>query len=123
MSYYARLRVSLDASLYSDYGRPDSAAHETTYTPDEWVLNRRVDCATAGETITTNLGTCTTFIVKNDDATNYVTLAYTNTAAASNSIIVAAGRTAVIPDLDPGQTITITANTLPVTCLLSFLGT
>ena len=123
MTDYAKIQVSIVYSPNSDYSSPIyHRLFESTYTPSE-VQIQRVSVATGGTTV--ELGsftTPTTVIVKNTDATNYVTAAFTNAASSSQSQVIALGETAVFPDVKASGDLVLTANTAAVVCDVVILG-
>jgi hypothetical protein len=127
MSKYARIRVGLEISDYSDYSRPRVAEFEDTLTPDEFEVDREVECETTGTTIaTTNYTTVTRVIIRNMDTTNYVSLVYRSIGgggAAVQTQRIAAGRTLILTDFDPATSPVLTANTAPVLIQYSITGT
>ena len=130
MSYYSRLRVNLEASLYSDLGGADEHSLEVTGTPSVWVSDVLISALTTGSTITLDpMITCTQFLFQNLDATNYVTLSvkFTAQGATAVSIKVPAGQAVLLTDLRSAtslvQAVVVTANTASVLCRYSAEGT
>lgn len=126
MSYYARLRTSLEASLYSDYGKPNQAVTEATFTPDEWLVDRLVEIDTSTTTLSFLMGTITTLVLHNTDAANKVTLTWRSAANGSNDNKedIAAGKTLVLSDVTASATtMTCIATTAAVLVRVSVLGT
>lgn len=125
MAYYAKLLVQLEASDYSDYANPDAARHETTLTPDEWSLGRRVETTgTSATTVATSLFTSLSCVViKNEDSTNYVTVTWTSADTATNTMRLPAGAVTVLYDVTAASNFTLTANTAAVVCRVSMTGT
>lgn len=124
---YARLRAVLEVSDASDYSRPKTHSIEVTATPDEFRLEDEIEVATAGQTYRLDHLSSLSgpVIIKNIDSTNYMTVAYTNVAAGTNTIRIAAGQTAIIPggDITASGNLTLTANTSAVLVEISYLGT
>ena len=129
MSYYARTRVMIEASLYSDYGAADTASYEFTDTPTMWEVNKLVSVGTtpteAIDTIVSYVAGVKTLIVKNTDATNYVTLVWRSAGNSGNDnkVRIAAGELAVIPDVTETTNPTLQANTAACLCRITIMGT
>lgn len=123
MTDYAKIQVSYVYSANSDYSSPiQSRLFESEYTPSE-VLTSRVSAATGGTTV--ELGSFTTptvAIVKNTDATNYVTVTYTNAASSAQSVVLLAGETSVLTDVKASADLVLTANTAACVCDVVVLG-
>ncbi len=126
MSYYARLRLVLEASEYADYAAPDGISHLTTETPDEWILGRLMEIDTsATSVVTSQFSALTLVVVHNTDSTNYVTLTFRSAgnAGVDNIVRIAAGETFVASDVTAAANLSLAANTLPVSVRVSVLGT
>lgn len=126
MSYYARLRLVLEASEYSDYAAPDGVSHQTLKTPDEWILGRLMEIDTsATSVVTSQFSALTMLVVQNTDSTNYVSLTFRSAGNGStdNIVRIAAGETFVTSDVTAASNLSLTANTAAVSVRVSLLGT
>lgn len=127
MSKYARTRITTEVSDASDYSRAREYATEITHTPDEFRLGELIEVATAGQTYyLAHLNSVTELRIKNEDTSNYVTVAYTSVGnAGTNTVKIAAGKELVIPggDVTCSGNLTLTANTAAVSVTISYLGT
>ena len=125
MADYAKIAVRATYSKNSDYSGPKIATSFGDYesTPDE-AEYYIVDAETTGATITTSkYGSLTTVVVKNNDSTNQVTVAFQNAAAAAQSQVIAAGKFGVFPDVLASANITLTASGATVECEVYIQGT
>lgn len=109
-----KLTVGAVFSAFTDYTRPKNELEpvEITGTPSYVVCGERtaptggITLLEAGEWTTLN-----TLVVKNDDATNFVTVGYTDAAADAQTVDVLAGGIFVTQDVDPATAVTLTADT------------
>ncbi len=127
MSKYARTRIGIEVSDADDYSR--AAVHDVTVTetPDEFRLKDVIEVATAGQSYPlSHLTSATSLLIKNNDTTNFMKIAYTSVANSGvNTIKIPAGMTALIPggDITVGSTVTLTADTAAVVVEISYMGT
>jgi hypothetical protein len=84
-------------------------------TADE-VYDHRIKVVTGGAT-TLGLTMFTSVnhaIFRNSDSTNFVTLTWDDANGDTNTLVIAAGKIAIIPDLDPSAACTVEANSATV---------
>ena len=127
MSNYVRSRTLIELSTTSDYADDSSVELTETWTPDEW------DRDTWFETNGTNATTYTTsdrstiskIIIMNNDASNFVTVAFLTSANAAtvNKIKLTAGKYIELVDVTASGNITLTADTAAVVCRITLWGT
>ena len=125
MTKYARLRVSLDASDYSDYSRARAVNYVEALTPDEWILNTVFETTgTSSTSFSVALfSQVTRLIIHNTDPTNFVTLTWAATGATS-TMKIPAGAVTVITDVAAGTSnLTLVADTAAVVLSLTMIGT
>jgi hypothetical protein len=125
-------KVSIDA-VYSE---------EADYTDEEWSIDEgvwdayeieptekwgpsKVSAATGGTTLTPGgyLTTSCVMILKNTDATNYVQVGWTDVSTTACVARVPAGGILVVPLVNPGTTVVLTANSAAVVCKVAFIQT
>ena len=110
MTDYARVRLGLEYSEHADYSRPiyDQAV-TLELTPDE-LFSRRLEVGAAGA-LSVDLSAfaaVTSLLVINTHATDYVTLGYTSSGAATAcSMQVPAGDFAKVTDVDASVAVTL----------------
>ena len=68
------------------------------------------------------LSTIKSFLVKNKDDTNFVTLSWTDNDANANDQKIPAGRSMLIPDINPASTLKIVADTAACVCKMNIDG-
>ena len=127
MSDYARLRINVEVSEQSDYGRPYvNTSLACALTPDE-VFDVKVDCDTGGGTTftTSMLSSISLVLVENLDTTNYVELTFRSVAngATNNKVRLAAGDVCVLRDVTAANNLAFVANTAAVKVRLIIMGT
>lgn len=110
MSDAARIRLGIEYSVHADYSRPlyDKAV-ELELTPDE-VDHRRIEVGAAGAAgiYIDAFSSVTALVVMNTHATDYVTLGYTTSGAATACLMrVPAGDFAKVTDVDPSVAVTL----------------
>lgn len=119
MAEYSKLTINFVSSPNSDYSAAEItakgiAAYEET--PDH-VWRSMVKAATGGSVFNTTIfSTLESVVIKNNDTSNFVTVAYTSENTTSNSIKLLAGSICVLPDVDPASSITLTADTAALEC-------
>ena len=106
-------RHASDASIIYDTFAPVIG----DLTIDEW-YKRKVEApiTTGADLDLTMFASVSHVVVHNTDGSNFVTLTWDDAAADTNTIVIAAGSFAVIPDLDPSATCNITADTAACYC-------
>lgn len=126
MSDYARVRVAVEYSLNSDYSRPlIDKSYTKELTPDEGYWRRlEVSNGAATTLVISEFATVTSLVIYNSHATDYVTVGYTSSGAATAcSFQVAAGDWAKIVDVDPSVDPTFQSGAGAVTMELIVTGT
>lgn len=105
--------VRTDTGAVYDYFLPTITAP----TPDEYT-HWTIETATgAGTTIAVaHYASVDYAIIVNKDGANFVTVTWDDANADTNTLVVAAGKFAVIPDFDPSSTFKIVADTGAVLC-------
>lgn len=106
MSYYARLRLVLEADDYATYPDPRRHSINAALTPDERRIDDHVDAGANGAAFTYNMDaytTVTAFVVHNvDSGAANVTVTYTDTSANVCAVILPGGGVPLVtPDIDP----------------------
>ena len=128
MADYSKLNVSVTYSENSDYSAPKLKTRldpfESTSSTHYEVQYREV--GTSAETL--ELGGFTTIeylVVKNKDATNYVTATFDSAgnSTVDNILRVAAGKILVLTDVTPGSDLILQANTAACDCEVVIVGT
>lgn len=125
-------KVAIEA-IYSeqdDYSDPEWSVDETTWDPyeidptEKWGPSK-VSAATAGTTLTLSgfLTTSATMLFKNTDATNYVQVGWTDVSTTACVARVPAGGVLVVPAVNPGTTVVLTANGAACLCKIAFVQT
>jgi hypothetical protein len=128
MADYSRLSVAYTYSENSDYSAPKLKTNLDNYTSSastHYEVQYR-EVGTSAETLEMGGFTAVEHVViKNKDATNYVTCTWDSAGNGStdNIIRIAAGKFAVIPDLTPGSDLILTANTAACDCEVIVVGT
>ena len=119
-----RLRILLEDSDQTDYAQPREHEIEITGTPTDSLTHHHLTVGTSAETLDiANFTEPATLLVHNTDATNFVTLVFTNkTAAASVSMKLLAGEAILVPDVDTDTNPTLTADTAACKCTISVFG-
>lgn len=125
MADYAKIELLLKVSENSDLSAPFIDANprpgSSALVPSESKY-QKIIAGTGGHTVDLDeLGAPSYVVVENEGAI-VVTAAYTNTADASNSIAIAAGRFAVIPDVKAATNLTLTAASSTATCKVWAIG-
>lgn len=114
MADYERATFRAVFSANSDYSSPkrDTEALEVEATPS-YVKHEELTVPTGGITLIEagEWTTCDTLVVKNEDATNFITVGYTDAASDAQTIDVLAGDLFVTMDVDPATAVTLTADT------------
>lgn len=132
MADYSKLKVSAVYSENSDYSDPrlqTSLEAYTSTTATHYMQLMQTVGTAAAETLTLdNFTTIEYVIVKNKDATNYVTVTISDSAGLGTTdtvVRVAAGRLLVTPDVTggSGKTITLQANTAACDVEVIVVGT
>jgi len=104
MTDYCRQRIGVEYSQHSDYSRPSiNTSHEIELTPDEGFI-RRIEVVNGSATSLDidEFATAEAMVVANLHATDYVTIGYTSSGAATAcSFQLAAGDWCRIVDVDP----------------------
>ena len=131
MADYAKLQIKGVFSKSSDYSDPVTSFTPAAYTvtPDEY-LHCEVQAALAGDTVghttvdTSILASVSLVVIKNNDATNYVTVTFgkTGSGSADTSIRVAAKGYLVMTDFLPTHKLKLVANTAHCECEIFVVG-
>jgi len=125
---YAKITVTATYSKNSDYSSPkvSFAPAADTFTPDEYD-HYEVEADTGGGTTvtTSKYATVTRLIVKNNDATNYVTATFRSAgnSGVDNILRVHAGAELVVSDFTAANNLTLAANSAAVECEIFIAGT
>lgn len=126
MTDYALITVRGKFSRNSDYSDPeqDTGTLSAAEIPDN-CIHFVSDVATSARTIVGagEWTSCEGLLVINNDATNFVTLSYTDAAADAQTIDVLAGGMFLTQDIDPSVAVTITADTAACECEVFCIGT
>ena len=106
MSYYARLRLLVEADDYETFPAPNQHHIEVDLTPDEGMISASFDAGPNGAAYAHNLSMFTTiqaFIVHNMAAEAAdVTLVYDDTTGGTCTLVLTGGGLPLVtPDLDP----------------------
>jgi len=105
---------------YDTFSLPSS--RWAAYASDEW-YHHHIEAALAGSVLgLTHFASVDHLIICNLDGSNFVTVEWDDAAAHTNTIVVAAGKVAIIPDVDPSATVTVTADTAVVLCDIFVAG-
>ena len=132
MADNAKLSIKGIYSKSTDYSDPVTVFSPAPYTvtPDEY-FHCEVQAALATDTVghttidTSIIGTATLLVIKNNDATNYVTATFDNAGLSGTDVLVriAAGGFLVTTDFAPSQKLKLIANTAHCECEILVLGT
>lgn len=125
MADYLKVQLEMTHSENADYSDPEwrSKWDAVALTPDE-VRAMKIEIDTSAVSLDfTDFATVTLFAVQNTNATNFVTVTWTDSAANANTQKVQPGRILVIPDIAPATNPTLTADTAAVVCKLAIAGT
>lgn len=126
MADYGEVTVRGKFSRNSDVAEPetDTGTISVSLTPDN-AIHLVTDIATSAKTLVGagEWTTCQCLIVKNNDATNFVTVGYTDAAADAQTIDVVAGGIFVTTDVDPSVAVTVTSDTAACECEIFIAGT
>ena len=128
MADYTKLELTAVYSKNSDYSSPKvkMAPAAFTLTPDEY-FHVEVEADTSGgTTITTSiLNSATLLVVKNNDATNYVTATFDSAGNGSqdNLVRIAAGGVLATTDFTVAQNLKLVANSAACECEVFIVGT
>lgn len=128
MADYAKLEIRGIYSKSSDYSSPKADFNPAIYalTPDEYFHCEIQADTSAGTTLTTSiLSSATLLVVKNNDATNYVTATFDSAGNSSvdNIIRIAAGGLLVTTDFTVAQNLKLVANSAVCECEIFIVGT
>jgi hypothetical protein len=128
MTDYAKLEVSGAYSKNSDYSSPKVklALGNFNLTPDEYIHAELQADTSAGTTLTTSiLNSATLLVVKNNDATNYVTATFdcAGMGSTDTSIRIHAGGIFVTTDFTVAQNLKLVANSAACECEVFIVGT
>lgn len=125
-------KVAIDAVYsenadYSDeeWGVDSSIWDAYEIDPTEKWGPSKVSAATGGTTLTLSgfLTTSCVMLFKNTDATNYVQVAWTDVSTTACVARVPAGGVLVVPLVNPGTAVVLTANSAAVVCKVAFIQT
>ena len=123
MADYGKIEVTATYSKKSDFSSPRAVfkpdAYNPTTGPDEYDVYLVDTTATVN---TTKYDSIMAVVVKNNDATNSVTVAFQNAAASAQSQVLAAGKVAVFPDVLPSANLTLTASSGTIECEVFVMG-
>ena len=138
MADYTKVTVRGVYSRNSDYSYPEADTKTLlgAYTPDEFrhqvidVVNGTVKTIAAANDLigTATIASCA-LIVKNNSSTaaEFITIGFTDTEANDNTVVVPAGKVAVIPDIDnstaAGKAVTLTSASGTIECEYWLIGT
>lgn len=118
MTDYARIRLAVEYSLNSDYSRPTyDKMFSLELTPDE-IYQRRLEVSNGAATslVISEFLTVGSMIINNTHATDYVTVTYTSSGAATAcEFQIPAGDYAKIVDVDPSVAPTLQSGAGAVT--------
>jgi hypothetical protein len=126
MADYSRLNVSYTYSENSDYSNPRLKTsldpYESTASTEYEVHSGPIGFS-ASETIETGgFTTIQHVVVKNNDATNYLSVTFVNAAAATVVLRVLAGQFLVFSDIAEASDIIVQANTAAVDADIVIVG-
>lgn len=123
-------KVKIDGvySENADYTDPEWSTDEWDayeIDPTEKWGPSKVLAATAGTTLTPGgfLTTQCAMLFKNLDSSNYVQVGWTDVSTTACVVRVPAGGILVVPAVNPGTTVVLTANTAAVLCKVAFVQT
>ena len=131
MADYAKLQIKGVFSKSSDYSDPVTKFSPAAYTvtPDEY-FHCELEAATSGGTTldTTILDSATLLVIKNNDATNYVTATFDNAGMGGTNVSVRihAGGYLVTTDFAPNASdpkLKLVANSSACECEVFIVGT
>lgn len=125
MADYAKLSLKLISSETSDYSDP-YVEHEAllTFSPTECESHKLAISNAAASTIYTDKYTAISLVmIENLDATNYVTVTWTNAVPAAIAHRIPAGQVFLIQDLTEASNFTMQANTAPCNVRYTIVGT
>ena len=128
MADYAKLHVKGLFSKNSDYSDPKVSMAPAAYalTPDEYIHTELQADTSSGTTLTTSiLSSATLLVVKNNDATNYVTATFRSAGNSStnNIIRIAAGGFLAVSDYTVANNLLLVANSAACECEVFIVGT
>ncbi len=128
MADYAKLELKGVYSTVSDYSTPRTKFKPASYTvtPDEYFHCELEAATSAGTTLNTSiLDSATLLVVKNKDATNYVTATFDceGMGSTDTSVRIHAGGFFVTTDFTVGQNLKLVANSAAVECEVFIVGT
>lgn len=108
-------RASADGTIYLNKDFSAKANIETT--PDE-VYDHQIEAAltTGSDLDLTHFASANYITVRNLDGTNFVTVTWDDANGDTNTVVIAAGKFMVMPDIDPSATVNITADTAVCIC-------
>ncbi len=114
MSDYAKLSLAFTFSEQSDYSDPEYESNLDPYEVEaEGYTVRKLEITTSAETIQLDeFASIYQLIVKNEDATNYVTATHDSAGngVTDNIHRIGAGKFLVLPDVTPGSDLILQAN-------------
>ena len=127
MADYAKLEIRGIYSKSSDYSSPKADFNPAIYavTPDEYFHCEIQADTSAGTTITTSiLASATLLVVKNNDASNYVTATFDSAGNGStdNLIRIAPGGILATTDFTVAQNLKLVANSAACECEVFIVG-
>ncbi len=115
--------VDIVYSENADYSDEEWSTNWDAYEidPDEAALHLTITAATAGTTIDVvemdlTSGAAALLAIKNTDSTNYVQVGWTDLSTTACVARVLAGGVLVIPAINPGTNVVLTANGAAVKC-------
>jgi len=128
MADYAKLEIRGIYSKSSDFSAPKADFNPTNYEfrPDEYYHCEIQADTSAGTTLTTSiLGSATLLVVKNNDATNYVTATFdcAGMGSTDTSIRIHAGGVFTTTDFTVAQNLKLVANSAACQCEVFIVGT
>mgnify|MGYP003128074614 FL=1 len=128
MADYAKLHVKGLFSKNSDYSDPKVSMAPAAYalTPDEYIHTELQADTSSGTTLTTSiLSSATLLVVKNNDATNYVTATFRSAGNGStnNIVRIAAGGFLAVSDYTVANNLLLVANSAACECEVFIVGT
>jgi len=128
MADYAKLELKGVYSTVSDYSTPRTKFKPASYavTPDEYFHCELQAATSAGTTLDTSiLDSATLLVVKNKDATNYVTATFdcAGMGSTDTSVRIHAGGFFVTTDFTVAEKLKLVANSAAVECEVFIVGT
>lgn len=130
MTDYFRVSIAATYSENADYTDSEWDIDDSSWDPYEIVPTEawgpsKVSAATGGTTLTPGgfQTTAAQMMVKNTDASNSVTVGWTDVSTTACVATVPAGGILMVPAMNPGTTIVLTASGSAVVCKVAFVQT